>query len=462
MYHNIYILISSLFFQITASHLPEDRNGLKFFSRSNGGLTHKDIDILAESTCAVARSWYDSGILPSTSGYGAVYCSDYVDYMPIYVESLRKAIYAELAATATTTNDNNDENDTSSSLPLAGLKIVLNAGNGSGYFFNQVLKACGADVSHSIHLVPNGTFPKPTGVPNPEYKPMMDETIEACQACNADIGIMLDTDADRSGFVVPRRDSDGGFLTYDVLNRNRLIALLGVVFADSSPGCTIVTDSVTSEGLATFLTKTLGLKHVRYLKGYANVIGKAKDITESGQGLAEVAIETSGHCALRENGYLDDGTYTAVKVVGLLARMMKKNKDSDISGTGTSSLFDLIADLEELDEVQELRMEVIDGSLETTKTTFSNLQSLVEKECANRSDWVLDEENLEGVRVRTSTTTGFFMLRKSLHDPILSLQVEGKDKHSVGESVVGPLSKLIKDSEIMQLIDASALETYFK
>ncbi len=57
--------------------------------------------------------------------------------------------------------------------------------------------------------------------------------------------------------------------------------------------------SVTSEGLALFL-EGLGLEHVRYLKGYANVIGKARELTESGKALAEVAIETSGHCAMRE------------------------------------------------------------------------------------------------------------------------------------------------------------------
>lgn len=57
--------------------------------------------------------------------------------------------------------------------------------------------------------------------------------------------------------------------------------------------------SVTSEGLETFLGE-LGLNHVRYLKGYANVIGKARELTESGKAIAEVAIETSGHCAMRE------------------------------------------------------------------------------------------------------------------------------------------------------------------
>ncbi len=432
--------------QVTASHLPTDRNGFKFFT-SNGGLTEKDINILAESACNIARSWFDVGIIPQTSGYGAVYCSDFVDYMPIYMDTLRNAIYREA-------HDGSDSRSTK--LPLDGLRIVLNAGNGAGYFFNQVLKDCGADVSNSIHLVPDGTFPERTGVPNPEYKPMMDETIEACEKCAADIGIMLDTDADRCGFVIPdkRKDDNVTSRTYRALNRNRLIALLGVIFSSTSPGCTIVTDSVTSEGLALFLTKKLGINHVRYLKGYANVIGKAKDLTESGQALAEVAIETSGHCAMRENGYLDDGTYTAVKVVSLLARLMKKE-----GGNDDISLFDLIDDLQELSEENEFRMDVLDGSIDTTRKIFHTLQSLLEEECNLRNDWELDHENLEGVRIRIGEN-GFFMLRMSLHDPLVSLMVEGKSRLVVEEQVVSPILEIINKRMNTDDLDIEVLKLY--
>ena len=72
-----------------------------------------------------------------------------------------------------------------------------------------------------------------------------------------------------------------------------LIALMGVIFARQSPGCAIVTDSVTSNGLSSFL-HNLGLTHVRYVRGYANVISKARALTESASVSAEVAIETSG------------------------------------------------------------------------------------------------------------------------------------------------------------------------
>lgn len=426
--------------------MPTDRNGFKFFT-SNGGLIKRDIDILADSACTIARSWFDLGIIPHTSGYGAVYCSDFVDYMPIYKDSLRNAIHREVQGGAAS----------SGKLPLEGLRIVLNAGNGAGYFFNQVLEECGADVSNSIHLVPDGTFPKRTGVPNPEYKPMMDETIEACQKHNADIGIMLDTDADRCGFVVPLKSDDGSTArTYKALNRNRLIALLGVIFSSTSPGCTFVTDSVTSEGLSTFLTDHLGINHVRYLKGYANVIGKAKELTESGQALAEVAIETSGHCAMRENGYLDDGTYTAVKVIGLLAGIMKNVNDGE---KGDVSLFNLISNLEEMEEVNEFRLEVLDGSIHTTREIFNTLQQLLQVECSERVDWELDKENLEGIRIRIGGN-GFFMLRMSLHDPLLSLLVECKDRQTVQQLVLNPILEVIRGNMNVDDLNTEVLVQY--
>lgn len=355
-----------------------------------------------------------------------------VDYMPYYAASLTQAIQQETSSSGGSIEK-----------PLQGLKIVLNSGNGSGAFFYEVLKNLGADVSASMGVEHDSTFPR--GVPNPESKAMVEDTIRVCQETKADLGIMLDTDADRSGFIVP------GLTSYEPLNRNRLIALLGVIFSESSPGCTFVTDSVTSEGLEDFLQNKLGLVHVRYLKGYANVIGKAREITESGAANAEVAIETSGHCAMRENDYLDDGTYTAVKVIALLAKV-KQNGEQ---------LLDLIADLKEMPETQEFRLLVNDGTLETTGTIFDDLISKLETHCQGNLNWAIDSANLEGIRIRTGTDGGFFMLRKSLHDPLVSVQVEGDSVEQIRELVVGPLVKLLQsEPRLLNNLDVSVLSNY--
>lgn len=419
----------------TASHLPVDRNGFKLFTKNDGGFSKSDIARLVELAALQAQYWHDTGIIPPTSGAGAVFCTEWVDWMPHYAKTLTDAIVREVG--------------TNSHAPLAGLKIVLNAGHGSGGFFNKVLQELGADMSASVHIEPNGDFP--VYIPNPESKNMVDETTQICEASNADIGIMLDTDADRCGFVVPRSTTaDGQNSNYEPLHRNRLIALLGVIFSQAAPGCTVVTDSVTSEGLATFLQDDLGLQHVRYLKGYANVIGKARELTEAGIANAELAIETSGHCAMKENGYLDDGTYTAVKVIGLLAR----------SKNDRTSLLNLIAGLKEMPETQELRMDVTDQSLETTVTVFDAASLALEQFCITESTWSLDRDNLEGVRVRIGNG-GFFMLRKSLHDPLISLQLEGTSREEIRNVVIKPLLQLLRnDPVVSQGLSLAVLETY--
>ena len=68
----------------------------------------------------------------------------------------------------------------------------------------------------------------------------MAPTIEAVRNAGADLGIVLDTDVDRSGVV----DKTG-----EAINRNRLIAFLATVVLRDNPGTTIVTDSTTSNGL---------------------------------------------------------------------------------------------------------------------------------------------------------------------------------------------------------------------
>lgn len=62
---------------VTASHLPVDRNGLKFFT-PDGGFDKSDLLQLVEYAKEAAQSWHDQGILPPTSGKDAVFCSEWV------------------------------------------------------------------------------------------------------------------------------------------------------------------------------------------------------------------------------------------------------------------------------------------------------------------------------------------------------------------------------------------------
>ena len=167
---------------ITASHLPADKNGMKFFT-SKGGFEKPEIIQLVALAEKRAAYWYDHRTIPPTSGQDAVYCSEWVNWMPHYKSELKAALVREVQG--------NDSDPRKPNEILQGLKLVLNSGNGSGGFFRNVLEELGADVSASMNTNPDGDFP--CGIPNPENSSMIAETIKACEAANADLGILFDT-----------------------------------------------------------------------------------------------------------------------------------------------------------------------------------------------------------------------------------------------------------------------------
>ena len=83
---------------------------------------------------------------------------------------------------------------------LKGMHIVVDAGNGAaGFFAKEVLERMGADVSGSLYLEPDGTFPNHPA--NPENAEAMAAICKAVKDNNADLGIIFDTDVDRAGCV---------------------------------------------------------------------------------------------------------------------------------------------------------------------------------------------------------------------------------------------------------------------
>ena len=92
------------------------------------------------------------------------------------------------------------------------------------------------------------------------------------------------------------------------INRNRLVALASAIALEGNEGGTIVTDSITSDGLKAYIETTLDGVHHRFKRGYKNVINEAIRLNQEGVN-CPLAIETSGHAAMRENYFLDDGAY---------------------------------------------------------------------------------------------------------------------------------------------------------
>ena len=124
---------------LTASHLPYNRNGLKFFT-CDGGLDKSDITLILEN--AFQKGLLDPKPLSRTTKVNIM--RDYSEYL---VSIIREG-------------SGLDD-------PLSGLNIIVDAGNGAGGFFvESILKPLGADTTGSQFLDPDGMFPN--HIPNPE------------------------------------------------------------------------------------------------------------------------------------------------------------------------------------------------------------------------------------------------------------------------------------------------------
>ena len=362
---------------ITASHLPFNRNGFKFFT-CQGGLESADIKQILAFAGGEEQTGLPAGSLCDGS------------FMDVYAKILADKIRAA----------------TGEEKPLEGFRIVVDAGNGAGGFYaDKVLKPLGANTDGSRYLEPDGSFPN--HIPNPEDKEAMESITEAVRETKADLGIIFDTDVDRAGAVL----ADGS-----ELNRNRIIALLSAILLREHPGTTIVTDSITSTGLAKFIEEKGGVHH-RFKRGYRNVINESIRLNAQGQD-SQLAIETSGHGAFKENYFLDDGAYIVTKLLIELARGKKQGY----------TLESLIASLEEPAESVEFRMNIL---LEDFKTYGQQVIDELTAYAQKQEGWSLAPSNFEGVRVNLDEAhgNGWFLLRLSLHDPLLPLNIES---NSVG------------------------------
>lgn len=376
---------------ITASHLPYNRNGFKFFDKQ-GGLNKEDIARIirfAESDEELqalgAPAFLDNQIrIFGKKGYP----SQDTPLMETYAAHLRKLIQEGVSHP-----DNYEK-------PLSGLKIVVDAGNGSGGFYaRDVLAPLGADISGSQYLAPDGTFPN--HAPNPEDREAMEAAAIKTLSSGADLGLIFDTDVDRSAAVDHRGRA---------ISRNGIVAMAAALIADEHPGTTVVTDSITSDALTVFLEEKLGLKHLRFKRGYKNVINRAAELNAEGTD-CQLAIETSGHAALKENYFLDDGAYLATKIVIKTALLHLEGKTLD----------SLIADLQQPAEAVEIRIPISDSDFSAYgDRILEDLKDFAEKE----EDMKVVSPNYEGVRI--SFSHGWCLLRKSLHDPILPLNIESE------------------------------------
>ena len=183
---------------MTASHHPWNINGMKFFTEQ-GGLGYSDLDQVLDIS-----EHLDSENNPMNGSVNTY------PFIPVYQEFLSAMIRNGL--------NNASEN------PLQGLHVIVDAGNGAGGFYADMLRLLGANVKGSQFLEPDGKFPNHP--PNPENEEAMESLASAVQRAGADLGVIFDADCDRAAVV----DADGR-----EINRNRLIALISAILLEKTP-----------------------------------------------------------------------------------------------------------------------------------------------------------------------------------------------------------------------------------
>ena len=318
--------------------------------------------------------------------------------------------------------------------PLAGLHIVVDAGNGAGGFYAwDVLEPLGADISGSQFLEPDGMFPN--HIPNPENETAMASICQAGKGLWRGPGRHL---RHRRGPGRRRGQPGGGNQPQPPGGPGLRHRLGGQPRRHRGDGLHHLRRA------EEYIETTLGGQHHRFKRGYKNVINEALRLNQEGVN-CPLAIETSGHAAMRENHFLDDGAYLVTKILIKMASLRKEGKD----------LTSLLAPLREPVEAAEVRLPITEENFRACgEALIAALEAY-----AQEQNWAIAPDNREGIRVSfpKGEGEGWFLLRLSVHDPILPINLESDC--AGGVAVIG--KKLLQFLEAhKEGVDLSPLENF--
>ncbi len=414
LFHAIEYLTCDGGIMITASHLPFNRNGIKFFT-INGGINFNDLNEIIEiASNSIYNKMHKKGNFET------------FDINSIYCERIKKFIKEKINC-----KNNYDK-------PLQNLKIVVDAGNGSGGFITEkILIPLGSDTKSSINLEPDGNFPNHE--PNTESLSAIKDLQKQVIEMDADLGVLLDSDADRCAFV----NNQGKAVMHD-----NLVALLAsIIIEEDNNKITIATDSITSDDLTNFIQKKLGNHHHRFKRGYRKVINEAIRLNKEGIN-CPLAIETSGHAAFKENGFIDDGVFLAAKVIIKLAQLKQE---------GITTVSEFFEQYYTLKELKQFRLKILSPNVEIESNriiqTFKQYSDTV-------PGWRVIMNNFDGVRITADKYfgDGWLLLRLSLHEPVMVLNLESGSKKGIQML----LTRVIKLLSRVNSVDLSPINKYLE
>jgi phosphomannomutase len=264
------------------------------------------------------------------------------------------------------------------------LKVVWDPGNGSGAETTKMLVKQLPGTHTVINGEIDGTFP--AHHPDPTVAKNLEQLIAEVARQGADLGIAFDGDADRIGVV----DDEGHILFGD-----QLMVVLARDVLKAKPGSIIIADVKASQVLFDEIAKAGG-QPLMWKTGHSLIKSK---MAETG---APLAGEMSGHIFFADKWYgFDDAPYSAVRLLGIVARMPGK-------------LSTVRAAMPQVINTPELRF---DCPEDRKFAVVAEVKSRLAAEGAKVQD-------VDGVRVLTDD--GWWLLRASNTQAVLVARAEAK------------------------------------
>ncbi len=279
---------------------------------------------------------------------------------------------------------------------LKPFRVVVDAGNGmAGKMVPLVFEGLPCEIV-PLYFELNGTFP------NHEPDPLKEENLRALQdmvkRTGAHLGVAFDGDADRCTFV----DEKGEIVRNDIVT-----ALIAREFLSREKGATIVYDLRSSWIVKEEIILNGGVPH-RERVGHAFMKATLRDKN------AVFGGELSGHYYFRDNFFCDSGLIAMLQILNVLSRK-------------AVSMSNLVAPLKKYFSSGEKNFSVSDkdGKLQRLAEAFSDGKvDLLDGITVEYPDW-------------------WFNARKSGTEPLLRVNVEGKNKELV-ENALKKIKEIIE------------------
>jgi phosphomannomutase len=346
---------------ITASHNPQDYNGMKLVREesrpisSDSGLKDIEERVFAGEFAPLGQG-RQSGKVTAVD-----IMDDYIKHLLTYVDRAE----------------------------LKPLKAVVNAGNGGAGPVLDALEPLLPFEFIKVNHTPDGTFPN--GVPNPLLTGNREATAKIVRETGADVGIAWDGDFDRCFFF----DEKGEFI-----EGYYIVGFLAQAFLRKYPGAKIIHDPRLTWNTVELVEKAGGLP-VQTKSGHAFIKERMR------QEDAVYGGEMSAHHYFRDFSYCDSGMIPWLLLLSIMCRegkplsvlMQERLSCYPISGEINSTVADAGKVMEEIERIYATgaaRVDRTDGlSVEFDKWRFNVRMSNTEPVLRLNVETRCDQELLQ-------------------------------------------------------------------